>query len=101
MFCCGSLKEIGNDLVAHSAVFRRGSVSKGRGLRHVGFVAEIASSGNLSRMRHMALSAGWELPVNIMAGGTGKGAVFALKVSELPGLYPVTDNTGVRTCSLE
>ncbi len=52
-------------------------------------------------MRHVALGAGRELPVYVVAGGTGKGAVLALIISELPALQTVTDKTGVRTCSLE
>jgi len=67
----------------------------------VGHVAEIASVGDLTRVRYMALGAGREFPVLIMAGGTVKVGMPALILPELPALQTMTDKTGISTSTLE
>lgn len=97
----GRAEEIDDDLVAHSAVFGRRGVGKGGELRHVGFMAEIASVGDLSLVRRMAPCAGGELPVDIMAVGTVKGRMLARICSQHPALQPVAGQTGLCAHSLE
>ena len=64
-------------------------------------MAEIASAGDLTRVRNMAFGAGRELPVHIMAVGTVKGGMFALILSELPALKTMTDKTRIGTRTLD
>ena len=67
----------------------------------MGLVAEIASAGDLSLVRNMALGAVRELPVYIMAVGTVKGRMLALIFPEHPALQPVACQTGLSARTLE
>ena len=67
----------------------------------MGFVAEIASTGDLSLVRSMALGAGRERPVDIMAAGAVKGRMFALIFPEHPALHSMACQAGLCARSLE
>ena len=67
----------------------------------MGLVAEIASAGDLSLVRNMALAAGRELPMNVMAAGAVKGRMFALIFPEHPALRSVACQTRLGAHTLE
>jgi len=101
VFCRSCAQEVGGCRVAHTAVFRRHGVRKGSKLRHMGLVAEIASTGNLSLVGYMAPGAGRELAVHVMAVGAVEGGMLALIFPELPALRPMADKTNICARTLE
>jgi hypothetical protein len=95
VFCLRRAEKVCNDLVTHAAVLRRRRLRIAVELRHMCLVAEIASTGDLSLMRLVALKTRRDLPMDIVALRTIEGGMLALELSEFPALQSVAHKTGI------